>query len=336
MMHNLSNKDSDQTSVHSTSHGGVNCTSWWNSSGSHIPKSSLSTGLKLNGEPAQRCNQIQPLGLQVQDQDSSSTQSTGQSHQDMVGMSGGNLHGRSISVQSGNDGADGKRIEGKSVLSLGTPDFAFPPSQIDYSQSMACIPYPYADPSYLSGVLAAYPPQAVVHPQLMGIAPARVPLPHDVMQDEPIYVNAKQYRAILRRRQLRAKLEAQNKLIKGRKPYLHESRHKHAMNRARGNGGRFLNTKNSTNQSNSRAKGQNSSDSTQLQLGGSGMLESEGHPSENGNHRGTSTTTTSCSDVSSVSNNENMVDQAGHRFSGFRGSGVIMRNGPHRRVPVMQ
>ncbi|KAJ0799638.1 putative transcription factor Hap2/NF-YA family [Helianthus annuus] len=122
----------------------------------------------------------------------------------------------------------------KPLLFMGNPTFGFANHQVT-----PMVQHAYAD-HYLNGLYAAYGSHPMIPPQ---IAPARVPLPLDLSEDGPIYVNAKQYHGILRRRQIRAKLEAQNKLVKNRKPYLHESRHKHALNRVRGSGGRFLPTK---------------------------------------------------------------------------------------------
>ncbi|KAL3644399.1 hypothetical protein CASFOL_012331 [Castilleja foliolosa] len=141
---------------------------------------------------------------------------------------------------SAHDGKHGRDM--KAALFLHNPELSTNASQAEISQPIVQFPYAYADP-YFSGLYTAYGPHNMVQPQVMVATPGRVPLPADIPEDGPIYVNAKQYHGILRRRQTRAKLEAQNKLVKNRKPYLHESRHQHALNRVRGTGGRFLSTK---------------------------------------------------------------------------------------------
>lgn len=140
---------------------------------------------------------------------------------------------------------------------IGTQNIEYAtPGQLGTGHPMVPPVYPYPDPYYRS-IFAPYdtqpyPPQPysgqpMVHLQLMGMHQAGVPLPTDAVE-EPVFVNAKQYHGILRRRQSRAKAESENKVIRNRKPYLHESRHLHALRRARGCGGRFLNAKKNENE----------------------------------------------------------------------------------------
>ncbi|OWM79025.1 hypothetical protein CDL15_Pgr003196 [Punica granatum] len=103
------------------------------------------------------------------------------------------------------------------------------------AQHATCAKYQSIDPWY--GVFSAY------GPHLSG--GIMLPLSSAASDGLVIYVNPKQYPAIIRRRESRAKAEQENRLSRVRKPYMHESRHLHAKRRPRGCGGRFLDTKSS-------------------------------------------------------------------------------------------
>ncbi|XP_062221824.1 nuclear transcription factor Y subunit A-5-like isoform X2 [Phragmites australis] len=239
----------------------------------------------------------------------------------------------------------------RSNLTFDNKHSLFVGQNIDYGQPIACISYPYND-SGSGGLWAAYGSRtsAVFHPQIAGGATSvRVPLPLELAEDEPIYVNPKQYRGILRRRQLRAKLEAQNKLVKNRKPYLHESRHLHAMKRARGSGGRFLNTKQQqsrTISAMSTIDGTSSSSSTHLRLGGGAAgdrtlsvtktMASQEHSKKAVSPASAFTVTPMVSKDDTFQHPGHLLSFSGHFGQASAQAGVGgMHNGIQHRVPVM-
>lgn len=86
-MQSLCKRDTGISSAHSGSPFIAGCSSGKNSTESNVYQSSISKSLSLNmGVPAQHGHYTKQLSFQFQDQDSSSTQSTGQSHSEVACM----------------------------------------------------------------------------------------------------------------------------------------------------------------------------------------------------------------------------------------------------------
>ena len=106
----------------------------------------------------------------------------------------------------------------------------------------------YDNPDYY-GILPGIPYingfEAYSYPHLINPFAQKIPI-KTLRNNEYIYVNCKQYSRILKRREARKKyfeMFENDSFLNKKIKYHHESRHKHAMNRERGKGGRFLSKK---------------------------------------------------------------------------------------------
>ncbi|XP_010428187.1 PREDICTED: nuclear transcription factor Y subunit A-3 isoform X1 [Camelina sativa] len=315
MMHQMNKKDS---ATHSTLPYLNTSISW----GLVPPTDSIvvnrrgsadSLSLKVDARPGHLQTTKQ---ISFQDQDSSSTQSTGQSYTEVASSGDDDNPSRQISF-SAKSGSEETQRKGfatnpKSGSMTAYPNIHFAPAQMQPNFS-----YHYADPHFGGLLATTYLPHAqTCSPQMMGTVQGRVPLPGELTENEPVFVNAKQYHAIMRRRQQRAKLEAQNKLIKARKPYLHESRHVHALKRPRGSGGRFLNTKKLLQESEqaAAAREEENDKSGQRDNKKANMSRFEARMLHNSKDR---SSTTSGSDITSVSDSADIFGHTDFQFSGF-------------------
>lgn len=103
-VHNFPKKNFGESSIHTMPHFSVNSPAWWNSPEQQFPMSlSKNLSLKVGSTPELRQEPKKHLGVQAQEQDSSSTQLTGQSHQEVTAVGGTDSQDQCISSDSGID-----------------------------------------------------------------------------------------------------------------------------------------------------------------------------------------------------------------------------------------
>ncbi|PHT47633.1 hypothetical protein CQW23_11841 [Capsicum baccatum] len=256
----------------------------WNSSDQLEHAPSKKTGVK---SPLKHHSDIKKSEFEFQDQDSTSTLSTGQSNLVEAAMGKSKTVLQNLTVYPGWGGILDVQTESgtKASLSGEISTNTLPQPQVHHDHPTACLSYPWAD-TYFGRLVATYGSNAIIYPQMVGVTSTRVALPLECTEILPIYVNAKQYSAILKRRQLRAKI-------------------------ARGYGGHFLNTKNMQQSKPSSPK--NDRNIFNRQAGGNISSYMVQH-SESGSW---GTSTQSGSDVTSIFNGDDMFQQPEFRVSGF-------------------